>query len=166
MPKRGAIALAITTAALALVLSFKTPDASVASQDGGSVAVADPTPSASTASPSPSGSSSGGATATPSATADSSGTYQDGTYTGTLVETRYGPVQVEVTVSGGRITEVTALELPSSHRRSAEISSIAGPILADEALQSQSAAVDFVSGATFTSDAYARSLQAALDEAA
>jgi uncharacterized protein with FMN-binding domain len=82
-----------------------------------------------------------------------------------VVRSRFGPVQVEVTISGGKITEVTALALPSDRRRSAEISQQAGPILRREALSAQSANIDTVSGATYTSDAYAKSLQAALDNA-
>jgi uncharacterized protein with FMN-binding domain len=82
---------------------------------------------------------------------------------GSVVSTRYGNVQVQVDTSGGRITDVVAVELPSDRRRSAEISSYAAPILHDEALQAQSAQIDIVSGATYTSEAYARSLQAALD---
>jgi uncharacterized protein with FMN-binding domain len=79
------------------------------------------------------------------------------------VATRYGDVQVEVTSSAGRITDVAALKLPSDRRRSAEISSYVAPILHNEAMQTQSARIDVVSGATYTSEAYAQSLQAALD---
>jgi uncharacterized protein with FMN-binding domain len=82
---------------------------------------------------------------------------------GPVVPTRYGDVQVEVEESAGRIADVVALQLPSDRRRSAEISNYAAPILHDEALQAQNAQIDVVSGATYTSDAYAQSLQAALD---
>jgi len=80
-----------------------------------------------------------------------------------VVPTRYGNVQVEVDTSAGRITNIVALQLPSDRRRSAEISSYAEPILHDEVIQAQSARIDTVSGATYTSDAYAQSLQAVLD---
>jgi uncharacterized protein with FMN-binding domain len=83
---------------------------------------------------------------------------------GPVEETRYGPVQVEVTIASGKIVAVTALELPSGGR-SGSISMYASPILADEAMAAQSAAIDTVSGATYTSRAYATSLQAALDKA-
>jgi len=89
----------------------------------------------------------------------------DGTYAGTTVGTRFGDVQVQVTISGGTITDVTPLRLTDHDGRSVSISNRAAPILQDEVLQSQSASVSFVSGATYTSDAYVRSLQAALDAA-
>ena len=79
------------------------------------------------------------------------------------MSTRYGNVQVEVDLAGGRITDVVALQLPSDRRQSAEISNYVAPILHDEALQAQTAQIDVVSGATYTSEAYAQSLQAALD---
>jgi uncharacterized protein with FMN-binding domain len=73
-------------------------------------------------------------------------------------------VQVEVTVQNGQVTNVTALELPDSHRRSLQISNAAAPLLRSEALRAQSADIDIVSGATYTSRGYAESLQSALDE--
>ena len=92
--------------------------------------------------------------------------YRDGTYTGDTITTRYGDVQVKVTVSGGAITDVAALSLPDRDGHSSRISSQAGPILRDEALTAQSAQIDLLSGATYTSDGYERSLQSALDQAA
>ena len=89
----------------------------------------------------------------------------DGTYTGATVSTRFGDVQVQVTVSGGAVTEVTALQLTDHDGRSVAISNQAEPILRDEVLQAQSASVSFVGGATYTSAGYVRSLQAALDAA-
>jgi uncharacterized protein with FMN-binding domain len=87
------------------------------------------------------------------------------TITGDTYDTQYGPVQVQVTLRGRTITAVTALQLPDSHRRSIEISSQAEPLLRQEALQAQSAQIDLLSGATFTSEGYAQSLQSALDKA-
>jgi uncharacterized protein with FMN-binding domain len=83
--------------------------------------------------------------------------------TGPVVTTQFGDVQVEVDTTAGRITDVKALQLPYDRRRSAEISSYVAPILHDEAIQFQSAQIDVISGATYTSEAYAESLQAALD---
>jgi uncharacterized protein with FMN-binding domain len=88
-----------------------------------------------------------------------------GTYPGTVAQTEYGPVQVRVVVAGGRITDVTALQLPGGAARSEQISKRAGPLLRLGALKAQSAEIDTVSGATYTSDGYRRSLQAALDAA-
>ena len=86
-------------------------------------------------------------------------------FDGPVVENQYGPVQVRVTVAGGKVTDVAALQLPQDRQRSAEISQFAEPLLRSEALSAQSANIDLVSGATFTSDSYAQSLQAALDRA-
>ncbi len=71
-----------------------------------------------------------------------------------------------MTIAGGKIADITALQLPFDRQRSAEISQIVEPMLRSEALTAQSAQIDLVSGATYTSDAYAQSLQSALDQAA
>lgn len=169
MPKRALVAVAGTGLALALLFSFKTPDdpglgAADGSTDG---AVAAPTSRAATPTQA-----AGGPAAAPQSTdppaatpTPASGTLADGTVAGPVVDTRFGPVQVQVTISNGTITAVDAIELPSSHARSAEISDYAAPILRSEALQAQSAQIDGVSGATYTSMAYEQSLQAALDQA-
>ena len=91
--------------------------------------------------------------------------YADGTYTGAAEYTRWGDVQVQVTVSGGKVVSVQEIQAPSDGR-SASINSRAQPILESEAVARQSAKLDIVSGATYTSRAYAASLQAALDQAA
>jgi len=87
------------------------------------------------------------------------------TYDGASVGTRFGTVQVQVTIQNGKITEVTPLQLTDAERKSAQISSRAAPVLRSEVLQAQSANVQTVSGATVTSEAYLTSLQAALDAA-
>lgn len=123
--------------------------------------------SASTGSSS-SGSSSSGSTSTgSSSSAATSGSQAavDGTYTGDSVSTRFGDVQVSVTISGGRITDVTALHLTDHDGRSVSISNRAAPILRESVLSAQSASVSMVSGATYTSRAYLTSLQSALDQA-
>jgi uncharacterized protein with FMN-binding domain len=74
-------------------------------------------------------------------------------------------VQVEVVLAGNRITDVKALEYPNEARRSQSISEQALPLLHDEVVSAQSASIDTISGATYTSDAYAQSLQASLDRA-
>jgi len=88
-----------------------------------------------------------------------------GTYPGSVVQTRFGSVQVQITVQAGKITDVTALQLTDAERKSVQISNRAAPLLRDEVLQAQSADVQTISGATVTSDAYLNSLQAALDAA-
>ncbi|WP_427172837.1 FMN-binding protein [Arthrobacter sp. 92] len=88
-----------------------------------------------------------------------------GTFSGSVAQTRFGNVQVQISVSGGKITEVTALQLTDEDRRSVAISNRAAPLLRSEVLQAQSANVQTISGATITSDAYLSSLQAAIDAA-
>ena len=104
-----------------------------------------------------------GASASPSASTTAG--YKDGSYTGQDAPNQYGDVQVKVIISGGKITDVQALTLPSDRQRSAEISQQAGPLLHDEVVQAQSAQIDILSGATFTGDSYAQSVQSALDQA-
>ncbi len=79
--------------------------------------------------------------------------------------TRFGSVQVQITVKAGVITEVTALQLTDEDRKSVQISNRAAPLLRSEVLAAQSAKVKSISGATVTSNAYLTSLQAAIDAA-
>ncbi|WP_326580049.1 FMN-binding protein [Streptomyces sp. NBC_00481] len=87
------------------------------------------------------------------------------TLTGDSVQTRYGPVQVRVTLKDGRLTDVTAVTYPQENPRDQRINSYAIPQLTREALTAQSADIDTVSGATYTSEGYRQSLQSALDSA-
>ncbi len=120
------------------------------------------------------GTGTGGSSGTDGSATDGSGgssasnpaTRKDGTYTGQAAQTQYGPVQVRITVSGGRLTDVEAVQLTDRDGRSVAISQQAAPILRQEALQAQSASVRAVSGATYTSEGYVTSLQSALDQAA
>lgn len=118
---------------------------------------------------------SGESTADPSASApassESSGSSSDtgltdGTFTGTGETTPYGTVQVQVTVTGGVITSSEAIEYPNAAGREQQVNGTAIPLLNAEAVSAQSATIDMVTGATYTSEAYQTSLQAALDEAA
>jgi uncharacterized protein with FMN-binding domain len=81
------------------------------------------------------------------------------------VQTRFGTVQVQITVNAGAITDVTALQLTDDDRKSVQISNRAAPLLRAEVMRAQSAQVQTISGATVTSDAYLSSLQGALDAA-
>lgn len=87
------------------------------------------------------------------------------TFTGEVVSTQYGPVQVSIVVTGKRITDVQVPMHPSGNKRNDEINARAVPLLREKTLTAQSAAVDTVSGATFTSEGYRKSLQSALDAA-
>ncbi len=93
------------------------------------------------------------------------GMYTDGTYTGTQEDAYYGMVQVQVAVTGGKLSDVNFLQYPTDRRTSQNISSRAMPILKQEAIVAQSARVDTVSGATEISNAFVRSLGSALSQA-
>jgi uncharacterized protein with FMN-binding domain len=161
--RRAPIVLTATVLGTAGVLLFKplttTSVASTSPSDDGassSTTSGDSGSSAATPTPRTSASASSGST--------SSGA-KDGTDTGAAETTRFGTTQVEVTISGGRITEVTTVQLNQADPRSYQISVDAAPTLRSEVLTKQTAAVDTVSGATYTSDAYEASLQSALDKA-
>jgi len=158
-------ALALTGAGSALVLGFRTSGGDVilpVAHTGGSGS----STSSNSGSTSNSGSSSGSGSGS-SSSSGQSGTakYADGTWTGTEVSEPWGPFEVQVFVSGGKITSVNVVESPGD-RHSSRINNVAVPLLNESTLAKQSANVDFVSGATWTSDSYATSLQAALDKAA
>ena len=157
MPTRAAVAIVATVIGVFLLFSFKTPAQARPRTPSADVAQASPTPSAT-----PGGSATASATPTPS---PSTGRYKDGTYTGQDYQTQFGDTQVKVVISGGKITDVQAIQLPYDRQRSYEISQYAAPQLHDEVLAAQSANIDYLSGATFTSDAYAQSVQSALDQA-
>ncbi|HEX7473712.1 MAG TPA: FMN-binding protein [Candidatus Limnocylindrales bacterium] len=158
-PTRALAAIFSTAVGLAFVFSFKTPDAPpvVRSNPG-----TNPNP-ATTARPRPTGQITGNTGGTGGSRTPATGALRDGTVTGQLEDMRFGPVQVQVTIASGQITDVTALQLPSGGR-SGRISSFAEPALRSEVLSAQSANIDIVSGATYTSEAYVQSLQSALDQ--
>ena len=84
---------------------------------------------------------------------------------GAVESTRFGNMQVQVTLAGGAITDVVTLQATDADRRSIEISNRAVPVLRSDVLSAQSAAVSTVGGATYTSEGYLSSLQSALDAA-
>lgn len=146
--RRIVLASAVTASGLVMLLALKphtAPEVVSAPQ-------VTSTPRAAST-PAPSGSASAGAAA---------GTK---TVTGDTVQTRWGPVQVKITVTNGKVTDVTAVQYPSDNPRDQEINSYALPQLKSEALAAQSASIDTVSGASYTSDGYRQSLQSALDSA-
>ncbi|MEU4119148.1 FMN-binding protein [Kitasatospora sp. NPDC028055] len=166
--RRAVVTSAATAAGVVLLLSLKphqaTGSAPVISSGAG-------TPSGS-GSGSGSGSSSGSGT---TGAADTSGSASPAPapaaggatrkVSGDTVNTRYGPVQVQVTLAGSRITGIDVVKYPTEDRRDREINADALPTLNQEAIAAQSAQIDAVSGATYTSDGYTRSLQSALDRA-
>ena len=101
----------------------------------------------------------------PGATVPKSVGGANGTYAGALEQTRFGNVQVQIVVAGGKITDVVALHLTDQGGRSVQISNQAAPILRSEILATQSAKVNAVSGATYTTEGYLSSVQSAIDKA-
>ena len=99
-------------------------------------------------------------TATPTKVAGVSGTFK-----GDTSQTRWGPVQVEIVVTNGKITDVKTLQYPNGDRRSQNISSQVIPWLQEETLQVQSANISGISGATYTSGGFQASLASALQKA-
>jgi uncharacterized protein with FMN-binding domain len=155
--RRAPIVISATVFGTAAVLGFH------AHSPATPLAAATPARSGSAASPSSSGSSgSGTGTSTGSSTSSTSGTK---TATGDAMQTRYGPAQVSVTVSNGKIVKIQPVQLQNGDAKSQAISSYAAPILQQSVLTKQTAAVDTVSGATYTSLSYEASVQSALDKA-
>jgi uncharacterized protein with FMN-binding domain len=156
---KSLVALALTGAGSALVVGFNTTAPIVPSLPG---EMSSATPSATPGS--------GGASATPTTgqvdpTSPSvAAVYADGTYQGAAVDEPWGTFQVQAVVSGGQLVGVELVASPQD-RRSARINGVAVPILTESAIATQGATVDMVSGATWTSQSYATSLQAALDQA-
>jgi len=159
--RRAILALGGTIAGIAMLLSFKTHGIAAA----GTPAAVPSTPSGagSPASPSSAGAADA-AGATAPATAPVKGR-RHRTVTGQVAETARGPVQVELTLAGQRITKVTMLQRTDDGPLSNQIDAAAIPKLINETLTAQSAHIDAVSGASYTSEGYIRSLQSALDKA-
>jgi uncharacterized protein with FMN-binding domain len=153
--KRALIAVAGTVASVAWLITYRVTPAHV--QAAGADAAA-PSPEA-VAAPTP------GPSAPVAAAPTSTPNGSDGTYTGAAEPNFYGTVQVKVTIKGGRISDVQAIQLPNDRSRSAYISQVAGPMLRSEVLQAQNAQIDVISGATYTSEGYAQSVASALSKA-
>ncbi|MEV1168879.1 FMN-binding protein [Nonomuraea sp. NPDC049784] len=161
--RRAAVLTTSSIAGLVLLLALK-PHHTVlpvlaTSRGGATVSSPEPGPSSSRSSKSSKsgksstqkrGSSRGGAT---------------GTYTGDVEQTPFGPVEVAVTLSHGKLTKVKTLQTPNDAGQSRAIAAHAVPILTREALAAHSAHIDAVSGASYTSEGYIESLQSALDKA-
>lgn len=153
--RRVALALFSTVTGLVMLLSFKTHSST-------SVPVA---VSGTNSGSAPSGSAAAGSAAASSATSSSAAASAAKTVTGDSVDTRWGPVQVQITVQDGTLTAVQAVVYPENNPRDEQINSYAIPQLNSEALAAKSAQIDMVSGATYTSEGYLGSLQSALDKA-
>jgi uncharacterized protein with FMN-binding domain len=159
--RRVLLAVVTTVTGLVMLLSFKTSSLGTPSA-GASVVL----PSTVTSTPSP-------PAASPSSTTSAGAAVRAGTaapavttktVTGASVDTRWGPVQVKITVTGGKITSAVAVVYPSSNGRDQEINAYAVPTLEQETVSASSASIDMVSGATYTSNGYIASLQSALNK--
>jgi uncharacterized protein with FMN-binding domain len=165
-----------TVVALVLLLSFKThggtalvpPAAAISTPAPSATPSVEPstTPaSGGSAAPSTSAPQTAAPTTTAPTTTSKAPSTTSRTVDGDAVDTRYGPVQVRVSLSGTKITAITILQVPDQQQRDIEINDYAVPILTQEAIAAQSAKIDMVSGATYTSQGYLQSLQSALDKA-
>jgi uncharacterized protein with FMN-binding domain len=168
--RKVAVALLATVAGLIALLSFKSHTPAAASALTGAGNAGNGSALSGAGAPSTGSTPTAGASTSPSSGAatggsSSSGGVKNGTFTGSTVDTMYGPVQVSATVSGGKLTAVTVLQVPDSGRYEDQIVTDALPMLKSEALSAQSANINIVSGATFTSQGYAQSLQSALNQA-
>lgn len=160
------LALLLTAVGLGLLLSFRSrPVSSGTTALGGSALSGSGEKTSPSATPTPSASASGAASPSPSASASAAAKGRSGTFTGASENTEYGPVQVSAVVTGGKLTDVNVLQVPDRGGYEQQIVEIALPELKSEALSKQSANIDIVSGATYTSQGYAQSLQSALEQA-
>jgi uncharacterized protein with FMN-binding domain len=161
-----------TVGSLVLLFSYYTSrGATPAAAAGGPgsvgiVSSGEPDPAAAASEPAPTGSAPPptGSAPAPSSTAQATRNLNL-TVNGPVAQTRWGPMQVQVIITKGRITDVKPLQYPNGNSRDQEINSYALPALHDQVIAAQSANIDGVSGATVTSDGYMQSLQAALDTA-
>jgi uncharacterized protein with FMN-binding domain len=164
--RRITLWLLSTVAAVILLFSYRTstmgPGGTTAQAASGALPQADNNAAGT-------GGSTGGTptpgTSSSSSKGNSGGGSSSGTVTGSVAQTRWGPVQVQITVSAKKITKVSTLQVPNGNFRDTEINNYAVPILVQETLSAQSANINSVSGATVTSDGYRTSLQSALDAA-
>lgn len=146
--RRIVLWLMSTMTVLVLLFGYHTSTSSTAAAGGGSSVVAPVTSGTGTAPSTDPGTTS---TAT--------------TVTGDAASTRWGPVQVQLTVANGTITDVSVIDYPNSSGKDRQINARALPILVQETRDAQSDRIDMVSGATVTSEGYLESLQSALDQA-
>jgi len=173
--RRAIITLGSTAAGLAALLAFKSHPAADASAAGTPATTPSPMSTAgpgNTAGASGAGGLSGTAgkaksraSASASGSASAPMSMSTRTVTGTVASTQHGPMQVQLVLTGGRISKVNILQQTNDGEESSQINSFAIPKLTSETLTAQSARIDAVSGATYTSQGYIQSLQSALDQA-
>lgn len=158
MRVRSAVLAALASAAI-LMIGWQAGNQASSTPGDTTAKAANPPSGAGTPSRSTGSTAAGTSAGPPAASA------KDGTFDGSQIQTRYGTVQVQTIIAGGKITDIVPLRLTDVGSLSGEIDQQAVPILRSEVLSSQSANVDTVGGATYTSQGYLNSLQAALDAA-
>lgn len=166
--KRALIIGAGTVAGAAAVLAYQPGSLFAAERQAAATALAEPvsntTPNSSSGSSSDTSSGSNATTQPPAdTTAPEASTSQ--VFTGDAYSTQWGPVQVEATVTDGQLVAIQAVQYPANDQHSYQLSAMAIPVLAERAIAAQSADIDGVSGASYTSMAFAQSLQSALIQA-
>jgi len=158
--KKIVLALAGTVSVVVLLFGYDTSTSGPMATTSQSSVISGGTGSSGTG-PSGTGSSDSG-----SSDSGSSGTGSStSTVTGDVAQTRWGPVQVELTLDGDTITNVSVVQYPNGNGKDQEINTYALPILVQETIDAQSSDIDMVSGATVTSVGYQQSLQSAIDQA-
>ena len=174
--RRVILALVGTAVGLVLLLSYKAhttstvssavsglePGAALGSTPGATTEPADGAGASASPGSSPSSSATSGST---SGSSSANTAAKSGVFVGDPITSQFSTIQVEITVSGSKISNITVLQDSDDEEHSAQVDNYAIPILRSEVLSAQSANVDVVSGATFTSQSYTQSLQSAIDRA-
>jgi uncharacterized protein with FMN-binding domain len=154
MPKRGLIALVLTLAGLRLIVAYSPPGGDIGSVDPSAAPTDSP---AANPTPTPA--------KTPKPSKAPTGTLKDGTYDGDAIKFKFGTAQVEIVVSGGVITEVKALKLPTAGGYTKRVTTFFQTDIPARIVADQGWKISNVGGATYTSRAYSQSLQSAINQA-
>jgi uncharacterized protein with FMN-binding domain len=153
MPKRGLIALILSLAALRLIVAYEPPGGSIVEAPSVDPSVAPPVDQGGADAP--------GATPTSGAV----GAYRDGTYDGPAVDFKYGTAQIQIVVEGGVVVAVNPLQLPTQKGYTKRVTDFFKSDVGARVIADQDWKLSTISGATFTTKAYASSIQGALDQA-
>jgi uncharacterized protein with FMN-binding domain len=160
--KRIIASVSATVVSMVLLLGFKTHTPQVATA---TVAASSTTDDDENTSPTTVASSNGSdGTSTTSSTTAKTSSSSTKTITGDSIDTRWGPVQVKITVSGSTIKSIDVIDYPQNNNRDIAINRTAVPTLVSQALKAQNASINGVSGATYTTYGFTQSLQSALDK--
>jgi uncharacterized protein with FMN-binding domain len=163
--RRILVAVVGTVAGLLMLFSYHTSLAGAGSVTTAPALGARTTPAPTGTGRSTTGGSTTGGSSTGGSSTGGSSTGSSRNVTGRVAQTQWGPVQVRLTVTAGKITAAEAVQYPNGNGRDQQINSYALPVLGREVLAAQSGDIDLVSGATVTSDGYVTSLQSAIDKA-